>query len=320
MLLTVLAVPDCPNVAVLLDLLDEILGARSEDLAVIVVGDETQAQAWGMTGSPTLLVDGRDPFAAATEVAASLSCRLYPGAGVLAGTPSAEDLRAVFAAAETAVTPKAVAPVLALDRGGRRRRAPVERGLRAVQQALLGAIARWGCPPGAAELDRVAGRFGRTGVDVLTELAAEDYVQVDADGKLRAAYPFSIGPSRHRLHMPGGRDAWAVDAVDALGVAPMTGESVLIESADALTGHPIVVHASVDTTARAEPAGTVIHLGGRRDDQPSAVLDWDAMHFFASPHSALRWGAQHSAAQGQIIDLTTGSAIGRAFYGDLLNM
>src|SRR4051794_21555469 len=93
MLLTVLSVPGCPNAAVLLDRLRTVLNDPAADVEVVVIGDDEHARGWGMTGPPTLLVDGVDPFAAA-GVEPSVSCRLYRGAdGILAGAPSVADLR-----------------------------------------------------------------------------------------------------------------------------------------------------------------------------------------------------------------------------------
>src|SRR4051794_14140426 len=51
----------------------------------------------GMTGSPTLLIDGTDPFARPGSEP-SLSCRLYPSEnGRVEGAPSVDDLRRVLA-------------------------------------------------------------------------------------------------------------------------------------------------------------------------------------------------------------------------------
>jgi hypothetical protein len=90
----VLAVPGCPNAAFLARRL-AVAAAGLPDVTVIrrVVGDERQAAALGMRGSPTLLIDGADPFAAPSP-RAGLGCRLYPQAdGSLSGAPPAESLR-----------------------------------------------------------------------------------------------------------------------------------------------------------------------------------------------------------------------------------
>jgi hypothetical protein len=92
--LTVLAVPDCPNAAVLVERLAAVL-ADCPDAVILRrrVGDEREAAETGMAGSPTLLINGTDPFAVPGQ-APGLFCRLYrDAAGRLAGAPSAEDLR-----------------------------------------------------------------------------------------------------------------------------------------------------------------------------------------------------------------------------------
>lgn len=92
--LTVLAVPGCPNAA-LLDQRLAVAAAGLPDVTVIrrVVDDEQQAAALGMRGSPTLLIDRADPFASRGQPA-GLSCRLYLQAdGSLRGAPPVESLR-----------------------------------------------------------------------------------------------------------------------------------------------------------------------------------------------------------------------------------
>ena len=95
--LTLLAVPDCPNVAALAERLVVALASRPD--AVVhrrEIATELEAAQAGMHGSPTLLVDGVDPFAAAGQ-APSLSCRLYRDAsGRTEGAPSVEALRRVL--------------------------------------------------------------------------------------------------------------------------------------------------------------------------------------------------------------------------------
>lgn len=78
MRIRILHVPDCPNVAVLQQRLDDLLADGQFDVQVVreIVDSEDAAVAAGMAGSPTLLVDGFDPFADG-EPAPSVSCRLY---------------------------------------------------------------------------------------------------------------------------------------------------------------------------------------------------------------------------------------------------
>jgi hypothetical protein len=75
--LTLLTVPTCPHAAVFEERLAAALAGRP---GTVVhrreVADEREAAEAGMHGSPTLLVDGVDPFAAPGQPP-SLSCRLY---------------------------------------------------------------------------------------------------------------------------------------------------------------------------------------------------------------------------------------------------
>jgi hypothetical protein len=58
-----------------------------------VISDEGEAAQWGMHGSPTLLIDGADPFAEPGQPP-SMSCRLYRDEnGQLSGAPSLGQLR-----------------------------------------------------------------------------------------------------------------------------------------------------------------------------------------------------------------------------------
>lgn len=90
--LVVLAVPDCPNVAAMLRHLEQVLPDDAAPVDVRVITNEVEAARYGMRGSPTLLINGTDPFAA-PEATVSVSCRIYrDAAGRTAGAPSVEQL------------------------------------------------------------------------------------------------------------------------------------------------------------------------------------------------------------------------------------
>lgn len=100
MRLQILHVPDCPGSEALKGVLAPLLAARP-DIQVTrqVVTTEDEAGQLGMTGSPTILADGRDLFPSPGQQP-SLSCRLYPGEhGQLAPAPTAAQLREALTAA-----------------------------------------------------------------------------------------------------------------------------------------------------------------------------------------------------------------------------
>ena len=76
--------------------LERLLGALARTgLAALVREQELrtsdEAGRLGMRGSPTILINGRDPFVAAAG-AAGLSCRLYHSEAGFTGAPTVEQL------------------------------------------------------------------------------------------------------------------------------------------------------------------------------------------------------------------------------------
>ena len=101
--LTVLAVPGCPSVPLLeRRLADALAGGPPVTVRRRVIADVAEAARWRMHGSPTLLVNGHDPFAQAGSCPA-LACRMYRAAdGSLDGAPSVLALRQALEQARAA--------------------------------------------------------------------------------------------------------------------------------------------------------------------------------------------------------------------------
>jgi hypothetical protein len=97
MKLEVLHVPDCPNLAPMLDRLGQ---ATDLSISTRVIDTDADAARFGMAGSPTLLIDGVNPFSVAgnsEERAGTVSCRLYrDDSGRIVTAPSVEQLRAAI--------------------------------------------------------------------------------------------------------------------------------------------------------------------------------------------------------------------------------
>lgn len=98
--ITVLHTADCPGVQPLVADLIELAGDRSDvTLTTRLVATPAEAAALGFHGSPTILIDGRDPFPFTDEPGA-LACRLYPCNGAEPrGRPSRKSLEAALAQA-----------------------------------------------------------------------------------------------------------------------------------------------------------------------------------------------------------------------------
>ncbi|AVZ72861.1 alkylmercury lyase [Streptomyces lunaelactis] len=319
--ITVLTVPDCPNAPAVRERLQTALAGRAVPVDLVEVSGEASAARWGMAGSPTVLIDGEDPFAAA-GTRPSVSCRLYRQAdGTTDGAPSVADLRRALVQAglpEAAGEECCEADILdPLGRAGRGRRAPADRGLRAVHQTVLLHFADAGTAPAPGVLDPVAAPYGRTARDVLAELAAEDFLTLDEEGWIQAAYPFSATPTPHRVRIDGGTRAWSMCAIDALGIPAMLGRDVVISSADPVTGEPVTV-TTINQKSVWEPAGAVVFVGRRSGSGPAASVCCDVLNFFTSTTSARTWAGEHPDVQGEIVDQARAEGIGRQIFGTLL--
>ena len=317
---TVLAVPDCPNVMLLEERLAQVLqGRRDVTVSRQVIADQDEAARRGMHGSPTILVDGTDPFAGPGQ-SASVSCRLYrDGDGKADGAPSVSQLRQAVAERAATMTGADSAGWLdALGRGGRGRVVPDERGLRAVHQAVLRSFAATGRAPGPGVLDDAARPFGAA--QVLAELADGDFLWLDQRGRISAAYPFSATATPHKVQITGGASAYAMCAIDALGMGRMLRTSVLIQSTDPSTAGPITVTVS-ESAAVWQPAAAIVFVGRTASGcaGPSAIICCDHMNFFTSQAAAEAWATAHPEITGGILSQNRALDVGAQIFGQLLD-
>jgi hypothetical protein len=318
MQLIILAVPGCPNAPVLDDRLAAVVDGRvGVSVSRQVICDEGEAARWGMHGSPTLLIDGMDPFAEPGQ-RPSMSCRLYRDEnGQLSGVPSVDQLRQAIMQAAAATGPPELAWLDSAGRGGRGRIAPAERGLRPVHQAVLRSFVHTGA---AADLPSLAGHAAPFDVaQVLAELADGDFLCLDPGGQITAAYPFSAVPTRHRVQITGEATVFAMCAIDALGISAMTGLPVVIESADPSTDAPVTVH--VDQAASTwDPDTAVVYVGrpGGQCAGPSASVCCGYMNFFANRAAASAWEASHPEITGGILSQARALQVGIGIFGQLL--
>jgi len=223
------------------------------------------------------------------------------------------------------------APAGALGRGGRGRVAPVAGGLRAIHQQVLRSFAATARPPATDGLAATAAQYATTAGAVLAALHAADFLQLAADGQIRAAYPFSAVPTRHLVQLDGGARVYAMCAIDALGTAAMLHAAVTITSSDPHTGDPITitVHPDGQNAAWQPPATAVFsgqHTSPESCDIPpdaaaipaAAAVSCGYVNFFTSNASAAAWASTHPEVTGEILDQATALRLGTAIFGPLL--
>jgi hypothetical protein len=99
-----LIMPDCPNAGAAHDLLRtelSALGLADTPIRVSEIDTPDAAEQRGFLGSPTVRINGVDPFAEPGR-SPGLSCRVYPSSAGVCVLPPADWLRAALLAASTA--------------------------------------------------------------------------------------------------------------------------------------------------------------------------------------------------------------------------
>ena len=96
MRIEVLVVADCPHRAIALERVHEALRHTDRSDVAVIEREVADVHEAGMRGSPTILFDGRDPFAS-DQTEPSLSCRLYLSADRVEGAPSVAALVEILA-------------------------------------------------------------------------------------------------------------------------------------------------------------------------------------------------------------------------------
>lgn len=95
MKLELLYFDDCPNWEIAAERLDAVARGRGLTVDRRIVTTPEEAETARFRGSPTILVDGEDPFASADEPF-GLACRMYQTPDGPAGSPTTDQLEAVL--------------------------------------------------------------------------------------------------------------------------------------------------------------------------------------------------------------------------------
>jgi hypothetical protein len=189
---------------------------------------------------------------------------------------------------------------------------------RQVHLAVLAAFIATGQPPPRIELERLARSHGGDPGAALAELAEADVIAVDGGGEIRAAYPFSPVATPIRVSWAGGPVAYAMCAIDALGMSAMLGRPVTVTAAEPESGRAITVNVDFDR-ARWRPRGAVVFAGAvAADGCPSADRCCGYINFFTRARAARDWASRHPDVTGRILRRDGALQFGIAEFGSLL--
>jgi hypothetical protein len=172
--------------------------------------------------------------------------------------------------------------------------------------------------PSAAETRTQAERLDLEPDRALATLAREDLIHLGEDGEIAVAYPFSGRATAHRVRFDGEREAYAMCAIDALGIAPMFEQPIEISSQDALSGEEVCGRLTPDGNGEWQPETAVVVCGviDRQGDSFRGCCP--VLNFFATAENAQRWLAQHPDVRGDVVSIADATAAGLAVFGDVL--
>jgi Alkylmercury lyase len=172
--------------------------------------------------------------------------------------------------------------------------------------------------PGSGAVRAAAEQLGLDPEDALATLSREDLVHRGADGAIAVAYPFSGRPTAHRARFPTGHEVDAMCAIDALGIAPMFGQQIEIESRDPVSSDEIRARVGPDGATEWWPEAAVVVAGTIRNQGDACCGCCPVLNVFASPANAERWLEKHPEVRGVVISMDEAAAAGRVVLGDVL--
>lgn len=170
--------------------------------------------------------------------------------------------------------------------------------------------------PSAEDMAAEASSLGLDFGQARSKLASEDLIHLDSDGEVSVAYPFSGRRTAHRVGIDG-RSVYAMCAIDALGIAPMLQEPIVVTSLDPVTEAEITVWLQPDGTGTWQPIDAVV-VAGRACEGPAFQACCQVLNFFGSSESAERYLREHDEVRGEIISMPQAIEAGRAIFGSVL--
>jgi hypothetical protein len=144
----------------------------------------------------------------------------------------------------------------------RKSRQEVARCRGVLPQVLRLFVAEPGPVPRAALVRALPGLAAARLDHELARLDAQDQILLE-DGAVTLAYPFAGLPNAFRVRLAGGAERYACCAIDALGIAPMLGQRIDVESRCHHSGAALAFGVAADGPER-EAAGVMAWVGERR--------------------------------------------------------
>jgi hypothetical protein len=162
---------------------------------------------------------------------------------------------------------------------------------------------------GSAEAEVLASRMRR--------LQAADLIELDGDGEIVLAYPFSARPTRQRVDTADGRRLWACCAIDALGIPFMLGVAARIYGREPDGDAEVEVSLGADGEPSWQPQHALV-LVAWAGQGSTACCACPHINFFTSPARADRQLAADPELSGRKLEMREAATVGRLLFGELL--
>jgi Alkylmercury lyase/Bacterial regulatory proteins, gntR family len=289
--ITILHVADCPHVGLARDRLGMALDQLGLDARVhhLLVTSDNDAAVAGLRGSPTILIDGHDPFPD-SDATTRLACRLYRTDAGTEGAPSVPDLVEVL------------------------RRSPLEPSLSddLAQQVRWAAFDRLqtGHAITTSELAAQLGAPATRITAALDELTRAGLIERAPTGDVIGAHGLTLTPTRHRLVLDHiALHTWC--ALDVIGIPAALDTNAEIATHCGSCDQPLTLTMSAGTPDPAadlalwlpqEPCTNV-----RQQFCPDANLFCDHDHLD-------RWRARAGQPKGDVLPVAKAAALGRHWW------
>lgn len=195
------------------------------------------------------------------------------------------------------------------------RHAALSRELQRLHSAFLRSLVERGRPLSMEEMEALA-----PGGDVLNAvwtLAANDLIVLDAFGHAIGAYPVTMAPTPHRVHVKDN-DIRAMCALDAVSVAPMFATGAVIRSRCPMTGESIHIEQKERKIVKVLPSPEVlIGVWWRSPGAVAAANFCPGVVFLRNRTAADAWRAADPANR-DVIGLDDAIDIGARFFEPML--
>lgn len=187
-----------------------------------------------------------------------------------------------------------------------------------VRKEILKNFVRSGQAPSVATIAETLNLTPEIVHDAIKELGQFDLLVVGVDGEPLSAYPFSDAPTNHEVAIQDGSNAFALCAIDALGVASMLNQSVNVNSTCHHCGRSLQVSVNASGDVVQAPPGILVWLSTRQGCDCTATTNCPLINFFCEDECIKVWLSANSDEPGFVLGLDQAATGGKLFFGDFL--